>query len=145
MLNLYEILQVHPTASLDIIKAAAKTLSAKYHPDNRRTGNADKFREVREAHDILINPEKRADFDRQFFGKQAQQAQQQNSPSGHMENRWVNGIGFTPVFIPDLPQPYPEPYPNAFVSMGQDMLTEMAHSMVERTIQELFDRMRRGR
>jgi curved DNA-binding protein CbpA len=38
-------------------------LAQRYHPDNRETGNQEKFRRVVEAHTVLIDPVKRAAHD----------------------------------------------------------------------------------
>lgn len=46
----HEVLQVTPDADPDIIKAAYRRLSARYHPDNRETGDATRFAEVQKAY-----------------------------------------------------------------------------------------------
>ena len=38
----YEILEVTENASEEVIKAAYKTQAAKYHPDNKKTGDEKK-------------------------------------------------------------------------------------------------------
>lgn len=57
----YKILEVDKTASQDEIKAAFRRLAMKYHPD--RGGNAEKFKEINEAYQVLSNSEKRAQYD----------------------------------------------------------------------------------
>lgn len=47
----HEVLQVSPDADQQIIKSAYRSLSARYHPDNQDTGDADKFAEVQRAYD----------------------------------------------------------------------------------------------
>jgi hypothetical protein len=44
-----EVLQVTPDADPSVVKAAYRNLSAKYHPDNRDTGDDSKFLEVQRA------------------------------------------------------------------------------------------------
>jgi len=65
--TLYEILGIEKTATDDDIKRAFKKAALKYHPDrnpnNKEEANA-KFLEARKAHDILINPQKRQQYDR---------------------------------------------------------------------------------
>ena len=62
----YEILDVARNASDDEIKKAYRKLAMKYHPDrNQDTPSAEeKFKEVKEAYEMLTNPEKREAYDR---------------------------------------------------------------------------------
>lgn len=60
----YEVLEVSPNASDEIIKAAYKNLIKKYHPDN--TGNIkddEKIIEIKEAYDVLSDPKRRKEYD----------------------------------------------------------------------------------
>ncbi|MDD4067118.1 MAG: DnaJ domain-containing protein [Clostridia bacterium] len=67
--NLYEILEVSPNASTEVIEKAYKTLAKKYHPD---TYKADKryassmIKKINNAYDILSNEEKRKEYDEQL-------------------------------------------------------------------------------
>ena len=61
----YEVLDVPNSASEAEIKKAFRRLAMKYHPD-RNPGDADaeaKFKEAKEAFDVLSNPNKRANYD----------------------------------------------------------------------------------
>lgn len=61
----YEVLDVGKDASGQEIKKAYRRLAKKYHPDvNKGDGAEEKFKEVSEAYEILIDPEKRARYDR---------------------------------------------------------------------------------
>ncbi|MCK5350483.1 MAG: DnaJ domain-containing protein, partial [Desulfobacula sp.] len=39
----YEDLQISPNADLETIERIYRLLAKRYHPDNKRTGNIDKF------------------------------------------------------------------------------------------------------
>ncbi len=65
----YEVLGVSKTASDEEIKRAFRKLAKEYHPDNKQTGNEEKFKEVGEAYAILSDPAKRRQYDQ--FGHQA--------------------------------------------------------------------------
>lgn len=62
----YEILGVSRDASETDIKKAFRQLALKYHPDRNLGDKAseDKFKEINEAYSCLIDPQKRANYDR---------------------------------------------------------------------------------
>lgn len=61
-IDYYEVLQISPTASIEIIKVAYRQLSKMYHPD---TSNYDdkKFINIKEAYTILSDAQKRQEYD----------------------------------------------------------------------------------
>jgi DnaJ-class molecular chaperone len=62
----YEFLQIIPSAESEVIEGAYKRLAAKYHPDNKKTGDAEKFRLIREAHETLANPVRKKEYDAEY-------------------------------------------------------------------------------
>lgn len=61
----YEVLGVPRNATEEEIKRAFRRLAFQHHPDhNHEDGAAEKFKEINEAYQILIDPEKRARYDR---------------------------------------------------------------------------------
>lgn len=61
--TLYDILEISPSASPEVIKSAYRALAAKLHPDRNSSDNGDNFKLVTRAYEILSNPEKRAEYD----------------------------------------------------------------------------------
>ncbi|MBX9600525.1 MAG: DnaJ domain-containing protein [Bryobacteraceae bacterium] len=64
--NFYDLLQINPQAGQETIDRVYKLLVSRYHPDNAQTGDAERFRLIGEAYDTLRDPQRRADYDRQF-------------------------------------------------------------------------------
>jgi curved DNA-binding protein CbpA len=59
----YETLQISPNADPDTVQRVFRLLAQRFHPDNKETGNADRFRALHEAYSVLSVPEKRAQYD----------------------------------------------------------------------------------
>lgn len=60
----YEVLGVSKSASKDEIKKAYRKLSKQYHPDiNKADDAADKFKEIKEAYEVLSDDQKKAHYD----------------------------------------------------------------------------------
>ncbi|WP_078379643.1 molecular chaperone DnaJ [Sutcliffiella halmapala] len=60
----YEVLGVSKSASKDEFKKAYRKLSKQYHPDiNKAADAADKFKEIKEAYEVLSDDQKRAHYD----------------------------------------------------------------------------------
>ncbi len=59
----YETLQISSNAEPETVHRVYRMLAQRFHPDNRETGNATRFREVTEAYQILSDPTRRAQYD----------------------------------------------------------------------------------
>jgi curved DNA-binding protein CbpA len=59
----YEFLQISPNAEPDTIHRVYRFLAIRFHPDNAETGNPEKFYLLKQAYDVLSDPERRAAYD----------------------------------------------------------------------------------
>jgi DnaJ-class molecular chaperone len=59
----YKTLGVDRKADERAIKHAYRRLARKYHPDNKSTGSAERFKEINEANEVLSDPDKRRRYD----------------------------------------------------------------------------------
>ncbi len=60
----YALLGVDPRASQETIQAAYRALAEKFKPDNRQTGDREKFNSVNQAYEVLCDPYLRGEFDK---------------------------------------------------------------------------------
>jgi len=76
-MNYYEILEVSPNASKEIIDKAYKTLAKRYHPDansvEKKQWAEERFKKINEAYEIISNKEKREEYDRELESQRNQQ------------------------------------------------------------------------
>lgn len=81
--NYYEVLDVEPTATAEEIKQSRRLLRAAWHPDKfKGTGKTlaeEKFKDIEQAYDVLINPQKRAEYDRGLAQRRRAEENQQQS------------------------------------------------------------------
>ncbi len=70
--NYYDLLQINPRAELETILRVYRLFAARYHPDNLETGDAERFRSIQKAYEVLSDPRSRAEYDRQFVENQPQ-------------------------------------------------------------------------
>ena len=83
--DLYEILQVHPTAHPDVIRAAYRRLALLYHPDKNPSQEATEImRRLNLAYETLGDPTRRATYDRTRHTQRSQrtEARSGETPSG---------------------------------------------------------------
>ena len=90
------------TASVDAIKEAYRTLAQKWHPDKHsKDSDEDKikaetnFRKVQEAYDVLSDPKKKEEYDKNGFIEK-------NTPTTAVVGKWVVLEPFTKGDICDL-------------------------------------------
>jgi molecular chaperone DnaJ len=63
--DLYEVLGLDRNTSAEDVKKAYRKLARQYHPDVNKAADAEaKFKEVKEAYDVLSDPQKKAHYDR---------------------------------------------------------------------------------
>ncbi|MGO4272878.1 DnaJ domain-containing protein, partial [Paenibacillus sp. TAF58] len=61
----YEVLGLGKDASQDDIKKAYRKMARQYHPDVNKAADAeDKFKEAKDAYDVLSDDQKKAQYDR---------------------------------------------------------------------------------
>lgn len=69
MKDYYKVLNVPCDASPEAIHEAYRKAVKKYHPDVKGTGSHERFLEIREAYEVLSDPEKRRLYDRERKGE----------------------------------------------------------------------------
>ena len=123
MINLYELLEVSPRASVTVINAAWKALVRECHPD---TGKPDdeRTRNLNRAREILSDPEKRRQYDQLL-------ASTSNAPGQ------PNGRNAYPKAYPD----FDSAVRDAAMNVGQAAVREMMRN-VPAEFQFLFARAR---
>jgi curved DNA-binding protein len=88
----YEVLQLSPNATPDTIERVFRLLAKRYHPDNPLTGDTTVFASLTEAHGVLSNPERRAQYDITYDenrGEQWKIFDQQSASDGREEDQRI--------------------------------------------------------
>ena len=107
----YELLQVTPTADLEIITAAYRALIRRHHPDRNPSPTADATtKRLNEAWEVLSDPAKRAEYDRKLGAGSSSRP----APPPRPPNR--------PTQETPPPRPKPSPPPRASEPDNQDVL-----------------------
>jgi molecular chaperone DnaJ len=112
--DLYAVLEVEPTASLEELKRAYRRLARKYHPDSN-SGDATSeahFKEVSQAYEILSDSERRANYDR--FGSDSGAG---GNPFGANSVQDIFDMFFGGMGGHGTPRRGPQPGPDAEISL----------------------------
>jgi hypothetical protein len=129
--NYYQILQVDPSAEPEVINAAYKRLSIKYHPDTNRSDNANqRMQEINEAYQVLKDPTRRAHYDLYYIRNT-----HQKGGNGHEWNEYAPPTGSNPgqasppstglPALPFIPQPEYHRYPGGHPHCRGDSLQDL--------------------
>lgn len=59
----YEVLMLHPTASIEVITAVYRALAKQHHPDHAGPEASESMARINEAYAVLSDPEKRSRYD----------------------------------------------------------------------------------
>lgn len=62
----YESLHLSPSADRETVERVYRLLAKRYHPDNPDSADPDRFARVREAYEVLSDPDRRAAYDARY-------------------------------------------------------------------------------
>jgi hypothetical protein len=80
-LDYYAVLEIEPTAGTIEVNAAFRRLAWRYHPDrNPAPGATLQFQDINEAHQVLSDPERRAEYDAQWHPDRREHRQPSRTP-----------------------------------------------------------------
>ena len=120
----YEALGILPKAPSEVIDASFKALAKIHHPD--KGGNAAKFRRIKEAHAVLIDPSKRAAYDLTI--EDAPRKRKKAKPVPTAEE---------PYETEPYGEPYRQPYQDPRAAV-QHAAKQYAHSVVDDFLSGIF-------
>src|ERR1035438_7400099 len=84
-LDYYAVLEIDPSAGIAEVNAAFRRLAWRYHPDrNPAPGATLQFQDINEAHQVLSDPERRAEYDAKWHLRHSDHRRQvQPAPHPH--------------------------------------------------------------
>ncbi len=88
-LDYYAVLEIYPTAEPVEINAAFRRLAWRYHPDrNPAPGATLQFQDINEAHQVLSDPERRAQYDAEWHSGRDHHRTPRATMRPHLHRRW---------------------------------------------------------
>ena len=91
-MDYYELLQLSPNADTDTVERVFRHFARKFHPDNKESGDSDRFRLILEAHRTLSDPEKRAGYDakyQEYWDRKWKLASEASNATGFDDDREI--------------------------------------------------------
>jgi curved DNA-binding protein len=71
-IDYYELMQISPNAEPETIQRVYRMLASRFHPDNPRTADHERFLKLTNAYQVLSQREKRAAYDLEYELRRAQ-------------------------------------------------------------------------
>ena len=93
--NLYKVLDIERTATAEEIKKAYKLLASKHHPD--KGGDAEKFKTISIAYNILSDAKKRAEYDRSYNSESSYNGSKSYSSQSDTNRYWDDSYWDDPL------------------------------------------------
>jgi len=69
-IDYYELLQISSKAQPETIQRVYRIFASRYHPDNPKTADLDRFLSLNEAYEVLSDPDRRAAYDEEYAVQQ---------------------------------------------------------------------------
>ncbi|MGA2184049.1 MAG: DnaJ domain-containing protein [Bryobacteraceae bacterium] len=70
-INYYDLLQINPRAETEAVERVYRMLATRYQPDNKESGDSERFLLLKEAYETLTDPARRARYDAELEQCQA--------------------------------------------------------------------------
>ncbi len=137
----YTLLNVSKTANADEIKKSYRRLARKYHPDlNKESGAEEKFKQVKEAYEVLKDPEKRAQYDQ--VGQYYQQGNgNQPPPDWQAHQQRAGAEQFDPNEFSDF---FSSMFGGGFHQKTRSQRGQDQHSKLEISLHDAFNGTKRS-
>ena len=70
--DFYEVLQISPNAEMETVHRVYRMMATRFHPDNPRTGDVERFLRLQGAYQVLSDPAQRARYDGTRIDREAE-------------------------------------------------------------------------